>query len=61
MYVFTDYCTGTIRALAPRANGSYTAVNLGITTDSVSTFGEQRNGELFVLSQSNGLYRLAAN
>ncbi len=61
MYVFTDYCTGAIRALAPRANGSYTAVNLGPTTESVSTFGEQRNRELLVLSQSKGLYRLAAN
>ena len=60
MYVFTDYCAGALRALAPRANGSYRPVDLGVTADSVSTFGEQRNGELFVLSQSGGLYRLSA-
>jgi glucose/arabinose dehydrogenase len=61
MYVFTDYCSGALRALAPRGNGSYSVVNLGITIDSASTFGERRNGELFVLSQNNGLYRLRAN
>jgi len=60
MYVFTDYCSGTLRALAPHGHGSYSTVNLDITADSVSTFGEQRDGELFVLSQNTGLYRVAA-
>ncbi len=61
MYVFTDYCTGKLRALAPDdGDDSYTGVDLGITTASVSSFGERRDGELFVLTQSAGLFRLVA-
>jgi hypothetical protein len=58
MYVYTDYCLGELRALEARADGSYRSVDLGITSESVSTFGEQHNGELFVLSLTNGLYRI---
>jgi glucose/arabinose dehydrogenase len=58
MYVFTDYCVGELRALEARADGSYQSVDLGITSESVATFGEQHNGELFVLSQTKGLYRI---
>ena len=61
MYVFTDYCTGKLRALAPDdGDDSYSGVDLGITTASVSSFGERRDGELFVLTQGAGLFRLVA-
>ena len=60
MYVFTDYCDGELRALTSKADGSYAPADLGITASSVSTFGELRNGELLVLSQADGLFRLAA-
>jgi len=60
MYLFTDYCDGELRALQGRADGSYRVVDLGLRSDSVSTFGEQRNGEILVLSRTNGLSRLAA-
>ena len=56
-YVFTDYCNGALRAL--RVEGDdVTKVRLGARTDDASSFGEDADGELFLASQSRGLFRL---
>jgi hypothetical protein len=58
VYLYTDYCLGELRALEARPDGSYRSVDLGVTSDSVSTFGERANGELYVLSRTHGLLRI---
>jgi glucose/arabinose dehydrogenase len=59
-YLFTDYCRGELRGLVPRGEGDVRAVDLGASADQVSAFGQRDDGELFVLSQSSGLYRIVA-
>jgi glucose/arabinose dehydrogenase len=58
-YVFTDQCNGRLRAL--RVNdGGVARVGLGATADDASSFGEEADGELYLLSLSDGLFRLEA-
>jgi glucose/arabinose dehydrogenase len=56
-YVFSDYCNGDLRALRVR-DGETEIVRLGPELDSPVSFGEDVGGELYVLSQSRGLFRL---
>lgn len=58
-YVFADYCKGQLRALVRDGSG-LRSVALGPTLDAVSSFGQDGDGELFVLSLSAGLHRLEA-
>jgi glucose/arabinose dehydrogenase len=60
-YVFTDYCAGELKTLAPAGNGKYRAQDLGLRADNVSSFGEAPDGELYVLSQSAGVFKLVAS
>lgn len=53
-YVFTDYCGGEVKALTP----SKSIVDLGVTIDHPVSFGQDQNGELWILSISGGVYRL---
>ena len=57
-YVFSDLCDGRIRALHPRRAGAGRVTNLGIRVSTVSAFGQDRRGELYVLSFPNGVYRI---
>jgi glucose/arabinose dehydrogenase len=57
-YVFTDYCDSTLRTLTPSGNDEYRAGELGLDVENVSSFGQDNAGELYVLSQSRGIYKL---
>ena len=58
-YVFTDYCDGTsAHGSPPTANDDYRAGDLGLDVANVSSFGQDNRGELYVLSQSRGIYKL---
>lgn len=59
-YVFTDYCAGELKTLTPSGNGKYLAQDLGLRAANVSSFGETPDGELYVLSQSAGIFKLVA-
>jgi glucose/arabinose dehydrogenase len=57
-YVYTDYCDGTLRWIRVD-DGAVTAKGtLGTSSDSIASLGEDSIGELYVLSQSDGLSRL---
>ena len=56
-YLFVDYCRDQIMGLTPD-NGGFSPVDLDTQVASVSTFGQRNNGELYVLSQTDGLYRI---
>jgi glucose/arabinose dehydrogenase len=63
-YLFVDFCRNQILGLTPTDGGGgaggFDPVDFGTEAASVSTFGQRNNGELFVLSQANGLYRIRA-
>jgi glucose/arabinose dehydrogenase len=56
-YLYTDNCNGKIRALT-RSGMTVTNRDLGVSVSSPSSFGQDNNGELYVLSLSGGLYRI---
>ena len=58
-YVFTDYCNGRLRALRVNAS-SVEQVGLGARANEPSSFGEGPDGELYLLSQRDGLFRIEA-
>ncbi len=57
LYVFTDYCDGRLRALRPDDDDPK-KIGLGATANDPSSFGEGPDGELYLLSQSDGLFRI---
>jgi glucose/arabinose dehydrogenase len=58
-YLFADFCLGRIMALR-RAGDGPQAEDLGIRLESLSSFGEDRRGELYAMSLSGGLFRIEA-
>jgi glucose/arabinose dehydrogenase len=59
-YLYTDNCDGTIRLLEPDGSGGVRAVDSGLKVSSPSSFGESNGGTLYVLSLSDGIYRIDA-
>lgn len=58
-YLFSDNCNSAIRALRPAPGGSVELVrDLGVETDGVTSFGEDGDGELYVLTSSAGVFRI---
>jgi hypothetical protein len=53
VYLFADFCAGHVFGFA---NGQ--ARDLGISTNSLSSFGQDASGELYVLSLSAGVLRV---
>jgi glucose/arabinose dehydrogenase len=58
-YIFTDYCEPALRALVPDGTGGWTHHTIGRTNGSVSSFGEDEAGEIYLAGDRDGtLYRL---
>ncbi len=57
-YLFSDYCHGEIHALAVRGDRAVEVRDLGLKAARPSAFGEDASGELYVISQADGLYRI---
>ncbi|MBM3504509.1 MAG: PQQ-dependent sugar dehydrogenase [Alphaproteobacteria bacterium] len=57
MYVFGDYCSGKIWAVA-REGGRYRTLPLTQAGIRISSFGEANDGELYVVDHGGALYRL---
>ncbi len=56
-YLFADFCLGALEGL--RVEGDRIVhEELGPTVDAVSSFGQDAEGELYVLSLAGGVYRL---
>jgi glucose/arabinose dehydrogenase len=60
-YLYTDYCNGTLRAAKVNARGRVKLRDLDVDTTNVSSFGEDEAGELYVLSQRDGVFRIVAS
>jgi glucose/arabinose dehydrogenase len=60
-YTFGDFCSGIIWALYRNQNGNWTSAELLRSGFSISSFGEDETGELYLTNLRPGeLYRLAA-
>ncbi|MBV9410513.1 MAG: hypothetical protein JO148_02870 [Acidimicrobiia bacterium] len=53
VYLFGDFCVGHVFAFA---NGEVR--DLGIAVSNLASFGQDANGELYVLSLSDGVLRI---
>jgi hypothetical protein len=62
-YIFGDYCTADIRALVLREGAVADERGLGVSvaTNSLSSFGQDLNGEVYVLSTEGTIYRIEAS
>jgi glucose/arabinose dehydrogenase len=54
-YLFGDLCTGGVFALQPTADGGWTRVELGFQPIKISSFGEDANGEVYVVDMQGGV------
>ena len=57
-YLYADYCQGDIRALRLAGGRVTENVNLGLNVPSLASFGEDQDGELYVLSLSGPVYKI---
>lgn len=62
-YLYTDYCTGLLWSIVPDGNGGWTNTQIAdLVNNQLVSFGENKNGELFLLGNANGIvYRLVDN
>ena len=60
IYFYGDYCSGKLWTLARDAGGAWQAAEAFQTSFSISSFGEDEAGELYVLDHGGGMYRLEA-
>jgi glucose/arabinose dehydrogenase len=66
VYLWADYCVGEIHTLVRRADGRIEDRNTGLTAPSgnlesggsITSFGEDSDGELYVLSAAGGVFRV---
>ncbi|OFX57087.1 MAG: hypothetical protein A2046_12690 [Bacteroidetes bacterium GWA2_30_7] len=59
-YFYADYCSGIIRSIKSNGSGGWSVNNnVGTFPDySFSTLGEDRYGELYIASLTNGIYKI---
>ncbi len=58
-YIWADFCEGEIRTFVPSAGGASGDAPLGLPiVDGLASFGEGRNGEIYVVSLGGAIYRL---
>ncbi|HLE98037.1 MAG TPA: PQQ-dependent sugar dehydrogenase [Candidatus Thermoplasmatota archaeon] len=58
-YLYSDYCSGTLRGLAAN-DGAWTTRDLLDTGMRVSSFGEDQEGEVYVVDHGGGIYKVVA-
>jgi glucose/arabinose dehydrogenase len=57
-YVFADYCTGKVQGLTEVGGAVTTERFLDVNAANIASFGEDGAGELYVLSDTDGLFRV---
>jgi glucose/arabinose dehydrogenase len=60
LYIFGDYCSGTIWSLQRDASGAWQQRTLLDSELSISSFGEDADGELYVIDLGGEIYRVTA-
>ncbi len=57
VYLFTDHCRGVVEALVQEGGAVVAERELDIQIDQPTSFGEDHDGELYVVSRAGTLYR----
>jgi glucose/arabinose dehydrogenase len=60
-YLYGDNCRSNIEGVVQRNGRAVAGRDLGITVDSLTTFGEDRSGEVYLASRGGTIYKLAGN
>jgi glucose/arabinose dehydrogenase len=58
VYLYSDYCTGHLWSLQRSADGHWVSQLLAETGESVSSFGEDAAGEVYVIALRGAVYQL---
>lgn len=59
IYLFSDFCNSTIYGVKELGNGEVsTPVDLKISSKEISSFGEDSQGNIYVISLSKGVFRI---
>ncbi|MDQ1685545.1 MAG: hypothetical protein QOC82_2282 [Frankiaceae bacterium] len=58
LYVFTDYCSGTIWTTGHTRSYSYSTAVTGHSSGNPTGFGESDGGDLYMVNQAGNLYRV---
>lgn len=57
-FLYGDYCAGEVRAVVNAGGGRSGTTGLGAKAEQLASFGEDEDGELYVLSLSGPVYRV---
>jgi glucose/arabinose dehydrogenase len=60
VYVFSDNCRPNIDAVVQRGGRAIAQRDLGVSVDALTTFGEDRTGELYAAARDGTIYRFVA-
>jgi len=68
VYVYADYCNGEVRGLLRKKDNKVEEAGFGLKVPngqlesggSITSFGEDNDGELFILSAAGGIYKIEA-
>jgi glucose/arabinose dehydrogenase len=58
VYLYGDYCTGTVWGLLPTADGGWQTAVLFNTDYQISAFGEDQVGRVYLVDYQGSIYRL---
>lgn len=58
-YVYGDFCSGEIRAVVASAGTVIDERSLDLSVPNLTSFGEDRTGQLWALSKDGGIFRIA--
>jgi glucose/arabinose dehydrogenase len=61
VYLYGDYCSGSIWGLLPGDNGNWQGTQLFATNTSISSFGEDEAGEIYLVDHRGSIFKLVEN
>lgn len=60
-YIFGDYCTGYVWTLTPQADGTWLRTLLLQAPSEITSFGEDADGEVYVIIRNGTIYRIVGS
>jgi glucose/arabinose dehydrogenase len=61
VYFFADFCSGTIWSLVPDGSGAFNRAVFLETGTTITSFGEDLNGELYIIARGGVIFKLTGN
>ncbi|MCY4437513.1 MAG: PQQ-dependent sugar dehydrogenase [Chloroflexi bacterium] len=59
-YIFGDYCSGIVWTLTPQADGAWLRTVLFVAPSEITSFGEDADGEVYVIIRNGTIYRITS-